>query len=174
MKCTKDMRIIKKVISEKCKTVEEMFDNNPITIANVLGVINDGILMASRSGRCGNQSWQVEKVNNSFLHLRNVITGDKYDVYLLHLDSYRAEARFRKVKEKPDFSWTEGISAECIQMMHDMEKIYGKHCWQHDELRKEYKKLLENADYVEKTESKEGKITDSFVGIIHENKQEEK
>ena len=102
MKYTKEMRIIKKVISEKCKTVDEMFDNNPITIANVLGVINDGILMASRSGRCGNQSWQVEKVNSSFLHLRNIITGDKYNVYLLHLDSYRAEARFRKVKEKPD------------------------------------------------------------------------
>ncbi len=54
---------------------------------------------------------------------------------------------------KPEISWTEGISAECIQMMNDMEKIYGKHCWQHDELRKEYKKLLENADYVEKTEN---------------------
>ena len=96
------MRIIKKVISEKCKTVEEMFNNNPITIANVLGVVNDGILMASRNGRCGNQSWWVEKVNNSFLHLKNVITGDKYDVYLLHLDSYQAEIRLRKVKEKPD------------------------------------------------------------------------
>ncbi|HAF26366.1 MAG TPA: hypothetical protein DCG85_03510 [Lachnospiraceae bacterium] len=36
------------------------------------------------------------------------------------------------------------------------------------------KETSDNGYYIEKTESKEGKIADSFVGIIHDNKQEEK
>ena len=48
--------------------------------------------------------------------------------------------------------WDVCISSECIQRMNEMEKLYGNHYPQHDELREEYKMLVNSAAYVEETE----------------------
>ena len=48
--------------------------------------------------------------------------------------------------------WDVFISSSCIQRMNEMEKFFGNHYPQHDELRKRYKNLVESAAYVERTE----------------------
>ena len=44
------------------------------------------------------------------------------------------------------------ISANCIKRMNEMEKIFGAHYPQHDEIRERYKNFIKSATYVERTE----------------------
>jgi hypothetical protein len=117
------MRIIKKFISRRCKTAAETFDHNSDIISDVLSILNDGILMKCKSGRCGNETWRVEKVNNNFLHLRNALTGDKYDVYLVQADMWSVEARFKKIKDIVDPETTNLLQAVRTKVGRMMKSI---------------------------------------------------
>lgn len=59
------------------------------------------------------------------------------------------------------------ISSQCIQRMNEMEKFFGNHYPQHDEIRERYNELVKSATYVENTEK--GDIILYFDSLAERN-----